>query len=75
MSMGAAAWQFEVSRASVLRRVRRLRKRGDVRANPPRGRPSRIERERERVFRLVKTPPKLTVPVLQAACGGARCPY
>ena len=74
MSMGAAARQFEVSRASAMRCVRRFRARGDVRADPPRGRPSRIAQERARVFRLLKERPKFTVPALQAALAAEGLP-
>ena len=52
MSYRAAALKFEVCATSVLRWVRRFEERGDVRADPPRGRRSRIEEERARVFRI-----------------------
>ena len=52
---------------SVLRWVRRFEERGDVRADPPRGRRSRIEEERARVFRILKRRPAITVPALRRA--------
>ena len=63
----AAALKFEVCATSVLRWVRRFEERGDVRADPPRGRWSRIEEERVRVFRILKQRPAITVPALQRA--------
>ena len=67
MSYREAGLKFEVSATSVLRWVRRLRERGHVRADPPRGRRSRIEEERVRVFRILKQRPAITVPALQRA--------
>ena len=67
MSYREAGLKFEVSATSVLRWVRRFRARGDVRADPPRGRRSPIEEERVRVFRLLKRRPGITVPALRRA--------
>ena len=67
MSYRAAALKFEVCATSVLRWVRRFEERGDVRADPPRGRRLRIEEERVRVFRILKRRPAITVPALQRA--------
>ncbi len=67
MSYRAAALKFEVCATSVLRWVRRFEERGDVRADPPRGRRSRIEEERARVFGILKRRPAITVPALQRA--------
>lgn len=67
MSYRAAALKFEVCATSVLRWVRRFEERGDVRADPPRGRRSRIEEERARVFRILKRRPAITVPALRQA--------
>ena len=67
MSFREAALKFEVAKTSVFRWVRRYRQRGNIRADPHRRPPSRIEQERERVFRLLKQRPKLTIPALQRA--------
>ena len=67
MSLREAALKFEVGVGSVYRWVQRYRERGNVRADPRRRPPSRIEQERERVFRLLKQRPKLTIPALRAA--------
>ena len=67
MSFREAALKFEVGVGSVYRWVQRYRQRGNVRADPRRRPPSRIEQERERVFRLLKQRPKLTIPALQRA--------
>ena len=67
MSAQAAARHFEVSRMSVVRWVRRYRQRGHLRPDPRPGRPSGIEPERERIFRLVEGRPDLSVRALQRA--------
>ena len=67
MSYREAGLKFEVGPVSVYRWVQRFLERGHVRADPRRRPPSRIERERERVFRLLKQRPKLTIPALRAA--------
>ena len=67
MSAQAAARHFEVSRMSVARWVARYRQRGHLRPDPRPGRPSGIEPERERIFRLVDGRPDLSVRALQQA--------
>ena len=57
----------EVRLGSVHRWVQRYRERGNVRADPRRRPPSRIEPARALVFRLLKQRPKLTIPALRAA--------
>ena len=70
MSYRKAAQKFEVSETSVLRWVRRFRARGDVRAYRQGGRESRIERLRERIFRLLEQRPEISGRALQAALAG-----
>ena len=70
MSYREAAQKFEVSQTSVLRWVRRFRARGDVRAYRQGGRESRIERVRERIFRLLEQRPEISGRALQAALAG-----
>ena len=68
MSMRAAAQLYEVSESSVYLWVQRFRERGHVR--PDRqggGTPSRIEPERERIFRLLKARPGLSIHGLRKA--------
>ncbi len=67
MSFREAALKFEVGTGSVYRWVQRYRQRGNVRADPRRRPPSRIEPARALVFRLLKQRPKLTIPALRAA--------
>jgi len=70
MSYRETAQKFEVSETSVLRWVRRFRARGDVRAYRQGGRESRIERVRERIFRLLEQRPEISGRALQAALAG-----
>ena len=67
MSARGAARHFEVAASSVSRWVRRYRERGHLRDAPRSGRPSRIEPERERIFRLLGERPDLSVRALQRA--------
>ena len=67
MTGRAAARHFEVSEPSVWRWIRRYRQRGHLRPDPKSGRPSGIEPERERIFRLVEGRPDLSVRALQRA--------
>ena len=67
MSFREAALKFEVAQTSVFRWVQRYRQRGNVRADPRRRPPSRIEPARALVFHLLKQRPKLTIPALRAA--------
>ena len=67
MSFREAALKFEVGTGSVHRWVQRYRQRGNVRADPHRRPPSRIEPGRALVFRLLKQRPNLTIPALRAA--------
>ena len=67
MTGRAAARHFEVSEPSVWRWVRRYRQRGHLRPDPKSGRPSGVEPERGRIFRLVAGRPDLSVRALQRA--------
>ena len=67
MTGRAAALHFEVSEPSVWRWMRRYRQRGHLRPDPKSGRPSGIEPERERIFRLLESRPDLSVRALQRA--------
>ena len=67
MTGRAAALHFEVSEASVWRWIGRYRQRGHLLTDPKSGRPSRIEPERERIFRLLEERPGLSVRALQRA--------
>ena len=65
MTGRAAALHFEVSEPSIWRWIRRYRERGHLRDAPRSGRPSRTERER--ISRLLKERPDLSVRALQGA--------
>ena len=67
MSGRAAARHFEVGEASIWRWIKRYRQRGHMRDAPRSGRPSRIEPERERIFRLLEGRPDLSARALQRA--------
>ena len=67
MSAQAAARHFEVSRMSVARWIARYRRHGHLRPDPRPGRPSGIEPERERIFRVLEGRPDLSVRGLQRA--------
>ncbi len=67
MAVRAAARKFDVAAASVHRWLGRFRARGDVRADPPGGRPSFIEAERPRVLRLLEKQPEIGNHGLHAA--------
>ena len=67
MSARAAARLFEVSDMSVLRWVRRYRERGHLLDDPRPGRASVTEPERERIFRLLRERPDLSVRALHRA--------
>ena len=67
MTGRAAALHFEVSEPSVWRWMRRYRQRGHLRPDPKSGRPSGVEPERERIFRLLESRPDLSVRALQRA--------
>ena len=67
MAVRAAARKFDVAAASVHRWLGRFRARGDVRADPPGGRPSFIETERPRVLRLLEKQPEIGNRGLHAA--------
>ena len=67
MTGRAAALLFEVSEPSIWRWIRRYRERGHLFDAPKSGRPSRIEPERERIFRLLEEQPDLSVRALQRA--------
>ena len=67
MSARAAGRLFEVAGASVSRWVRQYRGRGQLRPARQGGcRPSLIEPERERVFRLLEARPELGIHALRA---------
>ena len=68
MTLRAAARLYEVSDSSICVWVQRFRERGHVR--PDRqggGGVSRIEPERERIFRILKTRPELSIDGLRKA--------
>ena len=70
MSAAAAARHFGLGEVSVGNWVRRFRERGHVRPDKQGvsgGRRSRIEPERERIFRILKAQPRLTVRGLSDA--------
>ncbi len=67
MSGRAAALHFEVGEASIWRWIRRYRRRGHMLDDPKTGRPSRIEPERKRIFRLLEERPDLSVRALREA--------
>ncbi|MDE0408435.1 MAG: helix-turn-helix domain-containing protein [Alphaproteobacteria bacterium] len=67
MSAAAAARRFGLSESAVRNWVRRFRKRGHVRPDPMGGGVSRIEPERERIFRILEARPRLTIRGLCAA--------
>ncbi|MDE0408295.1 MAG: helix-turn-helix domain-containing protein [Alphaproteobacteria bacterium] len=67
MSARAAARLFEVSDVSVLRWVRRYRERGHLLDDPRPGRASVTEPERERIFRLMRERPDLSMRALHRA--------
>ncbi len=67
MSLAAAGRQFDVHWSSVGRWVKRYRERGDLRPDPKGGdlRSWRIEAERERIHRLLKRRPGLSIRALR----------
>ncbi len=68
MSCRAAGRHFSVAGASVSRWVRQYRQRGQTRPARQGGcRPSLIEPERERIFRLLEARPALSIHALRAA--------
>ncbi len=67
MSARAAGRRFDVAASSVSLWVKRYRERGHLLTDPRNGRPSRIEPERERIFRLLEERPDLSVRTLQRA--------
>lgn len=67
MTVRGAARKFDVATTSVHRWLGRFRARGDVRADPPGGRPSLIASERPRVLRLLEKYPDIGTRDLHAA--------
>ena len=67
MNVRAAARKFDVAAASIHRWLGRFRVRGNVRADPPGGRPSLIASERARVLRLLEKRPEIGDMELHAA--------
>ena len=68
MSAAAAARHFGLGERTVRRWLQRFRERGHVRPDRQGGAtPSRIEPERERIFRLLEARPGLSVRGLRAA--------
>ena len=67
MGVRAAARKFDVAAASVHRWLGRFRARGDVRADPPGGRPPLLAPERARVLRLLEKHPEIGDRGLRAA--------
>ena len=67
MGVRAAARKFDVAAASVHRWLGRFRARGDVRTDPPGGRPALLAPERARVLRLLEKHPEIGDRGLRAA--------
>ena len=67
MSAVAAARHFGLGETTVRRWVGRFRERGHVQRDPMGGGVSRIEPERERIFRLLEARPALSVRALSRA--------
>ena len=67
MTGHAAARHFEVAETSIRQWIRRYRERGHLRDAPRPGRASRIEPERERIFRLLEKRPDLSIRALREA--------
>ncbi len=67
MTVSAAARRFGVSRDSVDSWVKRFRERGHVRRDPMGGRASRIEPERERILRILRAQPAISMYGLRDA--------
>ena len=67
MSAAAAARHFGLGAASVRNWVRRFRERGHVRPDRQGGSASRIEPERERIFRILEARPAISVRKLRDA--------
>ncbi|MYE02638.1 MAG: transposase [Alphaproteobacteria bacterium] len=67
MSAAAAARHFGLGERTVRGWVKRFRERGHVRPDPMGGSISRIEPERERIFRLLEARPGLSVRGLSRA--------
>ena len=67
MSAAAAARHFGLEAATVRNWVRRFRERGHVRPDRQGGSASRIEPERERILRILKARPAVSVRKLRDA--------
>ena len=68
MTVSAAARLFEVGQGSICRWVKQFRECGHLRSGRPGGaRPSLIEPERERIFRILEARPGLTIHGLRKA--------
>ena len=67
MSTRAAGRRFNVAASSVALWVKRYRERGHLLTDPKPGLPSRIEPERQRIFRLLEKRPDLSIRALQRA--------
>ena len=67
MSIGAAARRFDQPRSSVSLWVKRFRERGHVRPDRRGGSRSRIELERERILRILRQRPKISMYGLRDA--------
>ncbi len=67
MSAAAAARHFGLEASSVGLWVRRFRERGHVRPDPMGGSASRIEPERERIFRILEAQPAISARKLRDA--------
>lgn len=67
MSTRAAGRRFNVAASSVALWVKRYRERGHLLTDPRGVRPSVVEPERERIFRLLEKRPDLSIRALQRA--------
>ena len=67
MSVATAARRFDVDHGSVRRWVKRFLERGHVRPDKPPGRPSSIERQRGRIFRILEARPAISGTALREA--------
>ena len=75
MNAAAAARRFGLGENTVRGWVKRFRERGHVRPDRPKGGVSRIEPERERIFRILEAQPDLTVRGISRALAAEGAPF
>ena len=66
-TVAAAARRFGLGKTTVLNSVQRFRERGHLRPDPRGRKPSRIEPERERIFRILAEQPDISITGLRNA--------